>query len=153
MMPPLPSQFCTLFYHYVAFNNFCHIFHYLKYNHLTYCYIKIMNIRPRTYQDLDKNIHNCHYINHHPPCYYIQHPHPQHHGGKCSSPEQEKMQSQLVAQLMPFLKEKTLTLMFLTMFFKTQNIGQTMHLTMLIPHPYVCGYCFDIIFLNWPGPF
>ena len=26
--------------------------------------------------------------------------------------------------------------MFLTMFFKTQNIGQTMHLTMLIAHPY-----------------
>ena len=43
-----------------------------------------MNIRPRTYQDLDKNIHNCHYINHHPPCYYIQHPHPQHHGGSAN---------------------------------------------------------------------
>ena len=27
--------------------------------------------------------------------------------------------------------------MFLTMFFKTQNIVQTMHLTMLIAHPYV----------------
>ena len=27
--------------------------------------------------------------------------------------------------------------MFLTMFFKTQNIGQTMHLTMLIAHPWV----------------
>ena len=26
--------------------------------------------------------------------------------------------------------------MFLMMFFKTQNIGQTMHLTMLIAHPY-----------------
>ena len=26
--------------------------------------------------------------------------------------------------------------MFLTMFFKMQNIGQTMHLTMLIAHPY-----------------
>ena len=26
--------------------------------------------------------------------------------------------------------------MFLTMLFKTQNIGQTMHLTMLIAHPY-----------------
>jgi len=26
--------------------------------------------------------------------------------------------------------------MFLTMFFKTQNIVQTMHLTMLIAHPY-----------------
>ena len=26
--------------------------------------------------------------------------------------------------------------MFLTMFFKTQNTGQTMHLTMLIAHPY-----------------
>ena len=26
--------------------------------------------------------------------------------------------------------------MFLTMFFKTQNIEQTMHLTMLIAHPY-----------------
>ena len=26
--------------------------------------------------------------------------------------------------------------MFLTMFFKTQNIGQTMHLTILIAHPY-----------------
>jgi len=32
--------------------------------------------------------------------------------------------------------EKTSTSMFLTMFFKTQNIGQTMHLTMLIAHPY-----------------
>ena len=29
--------------------------------------------------------------------------------------------------------------MFLTMFFKTQNIGQTMHLTMLIAHPYPKG--------------
>ena len=27
--------------------------------------------------------------------------------------------------------------MFLTMFFKTQNIVQTMHLTMLIAHPYL----------------
>ena len=27
--------------------------------------------------------------------------------------------------------------MFLTMFFKTQNIVQTMHLTMLIAHPYI----------------
>ena len=35
-----------------------------------------------------------------------------------------------------FLKKKTLTSMFLTMFFKTQNIGQTMHPTMLIAHPY-----------------
>ena len=26
--------------------------------------------------------------------------------------------------------------MFLTMFFKTQNIGHTMHLTMLSAHPY-----------------
>ena len=26
--------------------------------------------------------------------------------------------------------------MFLAMFFKTQNIGQTMHLTKLIAHPY-----------------
>ena len=33
--------------------------------------------------------------------------------------------------------EKTSTSMFLTMFFKTQNIGQTMHLTMLIAHPYL----------------
>ena len=32
--------------------------------------------------------------------------------------------------------EKTLTSMFLTMFFETQNIVQTMHLTMLIAHPY-----------------
>ena len=32
--------------------------------------------------------------------------------------------------------EKTSTSMFLTMFFKTQNIVQTMHLTMLIAHPY-----------------
>jgi len=32
--------------------------------------------------------------------------------------------------------EKTSTSMFLTMFFKTQNIEQTMHLTMLIAHPY-----------------
>ena len=32
--------------------------------------------------------------------------------------------------------EKTSTSMFLTMFFKTQNIRQTMHLTMLIAHPY-----------------
>ena len=32
--------------------------------------------------------------------------------------------------------EKTSTSIFLTMFFKTQNIGQTMHLTMLIAHPY-----------------
>ena len=31
--------------------------------------------------------------------------------------------------------EKILTSMFLTMFFKMQNIGQTMHLTMLIAHP------------------
>ena len=29
--------------------------------------------------------------------------------------------------------------MFLTMFLKTQNIGQTMHLTMLIAHPYMLG--------------
>ena len=27
--------------------------------------------------------------------------------------------------------------MFTTMFFKTQNIGQTMHLMMLIAHPYL----------------
>ena len=33
--------------------------------------------------------------------------------------------------------EKTSTSMFLTMFFKTQNIVPTMHLTMLIAHPYV----------------
>jgi len=33
--------------------------------------------------------------------------------------------------------EKTSTLMFLTMFFKMQNIVQTMHLTMLIAHPYL----------------
>jgi len=33
--------------------------------------------------------------------------------------------------------EKTSTSMFLTMFFKTQNIEQTMHLTMLIAHPYL----------------
>ena len=32
--------------------------------------------------------------------------------------------------------EKTSTSMFLTMFFKMQNIVQTMHLTMLIAHPY-----------------
>ena len=32
--------------------------------------------------------------------------------------------------------EKTSTSMFLTMFFKTQNIVPTMHLTMLIAHPY-----------------
>ena len=36
--------------------------------------------------------------------------------------------------------EKTLTYMFLTMFFKMQNIVQTMHLTMLIAHPYKL-YC------------
>ena len=34
-----------------------------------------------------------------------------------------------------FFWKKTSTSMFLTMFFKTQNIGQTMHLTMLIAHP------------------
>ena len=34
------------------------------------------------------------------------------------------------------VSEKTSTSMFLTMFFKMQNIGQTMHLTMLIAHPY-----------------
>ena len=32
--------------------------------------------------------------------------------------------------------EKASMSMFLTMFFKTQNIEQTMHLTMLIAHPY-----------------
>ena len=33
--------------------------------------------------------------------------------------------------------------MFLPMFFKTQNIGHTMHLTMLIAHPYLCLGTFD----------
>ena len=33
--------------------------------------------------------------------------------------------------------EKTSTSMFLTMFFKTPNIVPTMHLTMLIAHPYL----------------
>ena len=33
--------------------------------------------------------------------------------------------------------EKPLTSMFLTMFFKTQNMVPTMHLTMLIAHPYL----------------
>ena len=37
--------------------------------------------------------------------------------------------------------EKTSTSMFLTMFFKTQNIMQTMHLTMLIAHPYTQTRC------------
>ena len=41
--------------------------------------------------------------------------------------------------------EKTSTSMFLTMFFKTQNIGQTMHLTMLIAHPYPV----ETDFLTW----
>ena len=31
--------------------------------------------------------------------------------------------------------------MFLMMFFKTQNIVPTMHLTMLIAHPYCWGLC------------
>ena len=39
--------------------------------------------------------------------------------------------------------ENTSTSMFLTMFFKTQNIVQTMHLTMLIAHPWALEGEFD----------
>ena len=38
--------------------------------------------------------------------------------------------------------------MFLTMFFKTQNIVQTMHLTMLIAHPYACIYVEESVMLT-----
>ena len=37
--------------------------------------------------------------------------------------------------------------MFLTMFFKTQNIEQTMHLTMLIAHPYTYFHRFEFVFV------
>ena len=36
--------------------------------------------------------------------------------------------------------------MFFTMFFKTQNIGHTMHLTMLFAHPYAQ---FSYMFKNY----
>ena len=39
--------------------------------------------------------------------------------------------------------------MFLTMFFKTQNIAQTMHLTMLIAHHYREKLA-DVTALNFP---
>jgi len=42
--------------------------------------------------------------------------------------------------------EKTSTSMFWTMFYKTQNIEQTIHLTMLIAHPYLqLGQCLCLL--------
>ena len=43
--------------------------------------------------------------------------------------------------------------MFLTMFFKTQNIGQTMHLTMLIAHPYLGVRGGAALFFGWKSVF
>ena len=43
--------------------------------------------------------------------------------------------------------------MFLTMFFKTQNIGQPMHLTMLIVHPYLHPHAPPCIPLHPPASF